>query len=43
MELPHIHFDPIDRMLIAQAIQEGMMLMTRNRLIHRYKAPLLEC
>ncbi|MFV0338427.1 MAG: type II toxin-antitoxin system VapC family toxin [Chthoniobacterales bacterium] len=43
LDLPPLHFDPFDRLLIAQAISEGMMLMTRDRLIHRYQAPLLGC
>ena len=41
--LPPIHQDPFDRILIAQAISEGMSLMTRDRLIHQYPVPLLAC
>ena len=41
--LPGIHKDPFDRILIAQAIIDGMHLMTSDRQIHRYPAPLLSC
>ena len=42
-KLPPIHQDPFDRLLIAQAISEGMSLMTRDRQIHQCPAPLLSC
>lgn len=35
-ELPDIHQDPFDRMLIAQAISEPMYLMTRDASILQY-------
>lgn len=41
--IPPIHQDPFDRILIAQTISEGMSLMSRDRQIHRYPAPLLSC
>jgi PIN domain nuclease of toxin-antitoxin system len=35
-ELPPIHFDPVDRMLIAHALCEGMTLATADANIRRY-------
>jgi PIN domain nuclease of toxin-antitoxin system len=40
--LPLIHGDPFDRMLIAQALTEGLVLATRDRTIMRYDVPVLE-
>jgi PIN domain nuclease of toxin-antitoxin system len=34
--LPHLHRDPFDRMLIAQAQVEGLTLVTSDREIRRY-------
>ena len=34
--LPPIHKDPIDRLLIAQATVEGILLLTADRQIARY-------
>lgn len=34
--LPDIHRDPFDRMLICQAIQNDMVLLTPDPLIHKY-------
>ena len=34
--LPHIHRDPFDRILIAQAAEEGALLLTVDRTIARY-------
>lgn len=34
--LPQLHRDPIDRMLIAQAIEHGLAVVTPDRLITRY-------
>ena len=34
--LPMVHRDPFDRMLICQAIMEGLTLLTPDPLIHRY-------
>jgi PIN domain nuclease of toxin-antitoxin system len=41
-ELPRIHKDPFDRMLIAQAIIEKLTLVTRDSLIAQYDTNLLE-
>jgi PIN domain nuclease of toxin-antitoxin system len=40
-QLPLLHRDPFDRMLIAQARSEGMTLATRDPQIHRYAVDLL--
>ena len=34
--LPHIHKDPFDRLLIAQSIVEGIILLTADLQIARY-------
>jgi PIN domain nuclease of toxin-antitoxin system len=39
--LPPIHRDPFDRMLIAQARCEHLMLVTRDPRIQEYDVPLL--
>lgn len=39
--LPRHHDDPFDRMLIAQAIHEGLTCVTRDALFDRYRVPLL--
>jgi PIN domain nuclease of toxin-antitoxin system len=38
--LPPIHKDPFDRILIAQAISEDMMLMTSDETIAQYEGPI---
>jgi len=35
-ELPDIHRDPFDRLLVAQAQEEGLTIVTRNRMIPQY-------
>ena len=40
-ELPHLHRDPFDRMLIAQAKVTGMTLLTRDEKIHKYDVPVI--
>ncbi len=37
--LPSIHKDPFDRMLIAQAVVEGLTLVTSDGLVVRYPVP----
>jgi PIN domain nuclease of toxin-antitoxin system len=34
--LPPIHRDPFDRMLAAQALTEGLMLLTNDRILAKY-------
>lgn len=40
-DLPPLHADPFDRLLIAQARAEGMTLVTADRLILAYDVPTL--
>lgn len=40
--LPGLHGDPFDRLLIAQASAEGMILVTADREIMRYDVPVME-
>ena len=35
-ELPDIHRDPFDRLLVAQAIEENMTIVTCDRMIPKY-------
>ena len=39
--LPLLHRDPFDRMLIAQALAEGLTLVTRDPRILEYEVPVL--
>lgn len=34
--LPHFHSDPFDRLLVAQAIAEGMILLTADKALAAY-------
>ena len=38
--LPSIHKDPFDRMLVAQAMVEGITLLTSDALLARYPGPV---
>lgn len=40
-QLPHLHRDPFDRMLVAQARVEGLTLVTNDPNIKRYDVALL--
>jgi PIN domain nuclease of toxin-antitoxin system len=40
--LPNIHGDPFDRLLIAQALEESLTLVTRDTKIHQYPVSLLK-
>jgi PIN domain nuclease of toxin-antitoxin system len=40
--LPHLHRDPFDRMLIAQAKQEGMHLLAADPHFKLYDVPLVD-
>ena len=40
--LPLHHRDPFDRMMIAQAIEEGLTIVTRDRQFEAYGVPLLK-
>jgi PIN domain nuclease of toxin-antitoxin system len=39
--LPRHHFDPFDRMIVAQAMIEDMTIVTRDTNIFRYGVPYL--
>ena len=38
--LPRLHKDPFDRILLAQAISEGIMLLTTDAQVARYGGPV---
>lgn len=38
--LPHIHKDPFDLMLVAQAESEGALLLTSDEVVARYPGPV---
>ncbi|WP_338860205.1 type II toxin-antitoxin system VapC family toxin [Mycetohabitans rhizoxinica] len=38
--LPPIHRDPFDRILIAQAVAEGVPLVTHDAMIAKYPSPI---
>ena len=38
--LPPLHKDPFDRILIAQAMVEGILLLTADPLVARYPGPI---
>ena len=40
-DLPRIHSDPFDRMLVAQARTEGYTLLTSDRRVAEYGSPTL--
>ena len=42
-ELPRHHRDPFDRMLIAQACQEQMVLLTVDRIFAKYQVEQIFC
>ena len=39
--LPLLHRDPFDRLLVAQALENGLILVTPDPLIRRYKVRTL--
>ncbi len=39
-ELPAIHKDPFDRLLVAQALVEGIILLTADDLVAQYTGPV---
>jgi PIN domain nuclease of toxin-antitoxin system len=38
--LPPVHKDPFDRILVAQSIAEGMLLLTSDEILAQYDAPV---
>ncbi len=41
-ELPMLHRDPFDRMLIAQAMEEGLTIITHDRAFTSYPLPIMK-
>lgn len=39
--LPRLHNDPFDRMIVAQAISEGLTIVTTDRRMREYGVPTL--
>jgi PIN domain nuclease of toxin-antitoxin system len=39
--LPMIHKDPFDRLLLAQAVSEGIALLTADDIMAKYPAPVI--
>ena len=39
-QLPPLHRDPFDRLLLAQAEREGLLLITADVLLARYPGPV---
>jgi PIN domain nuclease of toxin-antitoxin system len=39
--LPELHKDPFDRILVAQALAEGLTLATKDTMLARYGAPVV--
>jgi PIN domain nuclease of toxin-antitoxin system len=39
--LPDLHRDPFDRILVAQALAEGLTLATKDAMLARYGAPVV--
>jgi len=39
--LPDIHKDPFDRIMLAQAISEGIQLLTSDAILSGYPAPII--
>lgn len=39
-DLPALHKDPFDRLLVAQATVEGIMLLTADSVVARYPGPV---
>lgn len=40
-QLPSLHRDPFDRILVAQALDEGLTLVTHDDVLEDYPAPVL--
>jgi PIN domain nuclease of toxin-antitoxin system len=40
-DLPLHHHDPFDRLLVAQAMAEGMSILSADRILHKYDVPVL--
>jgi len=40
-KLPAVHRDPFDRLLVCEAIQQGVPLITPDEVLHRYPVRIL--
>lgn len=40
--LPPLHRDPFDRLLVAQALEEGLVFVSADAPLSRYGAPILD-
>lgn len=40
-DLPEWHRDPFDRMLVAQALAEGLSLVSKDEALAKYEVPLV--
>jgi PIN domain nuclease of toxin-antitoxin system len=40
--LPFVHKDPFDRMLVAQALNRGLSIMSRDTLLREYGVPVIQ-
>jgi PIN domain nuclease of toxin-antitoxin system len=40
--LPFVHKDPFDRMLVAQALNRGLSIMSRDTLLRKYGIPVIQ-
>jgi len=40
-DLPPHHRDPFDRLLVAQAMEEGMSILSADRILRAYDVPVL--
>ena len=40
--LPHLHKDPFDRLLLAQAMRENLTLLTTDETLATYPGPILK-
>jgi PIN domain nuclease of toxin-antitoxin system len=39
--LPLIHLDPFDRILVAQALERGLTILTKDKDMHQYDVPCI--
>ena len=42
VHLPHLHKDPFDRLLVAQAMREDLTLVTVDEVLASYPGPILK-
>lgn len=42
VHLPHLHKDPFDRLLLAQATREDLTLVTADEILASYPGPILK-